>query len=114
MLLKKSIVIIILGVFGCILTVKGQRVKKYDLVKLLHENQLDTSYNANAQLITDANHRAITVTGVVFLRDINFKNGTIDVDLRGKDVFLKSFLGIAFHAKDTSAYDVIYFRPFRF
>jgi hypothetical protein len=36
------------------------------------------------------------------------------VDLRGKAIFQKSFLGIAFHGIDTVTYDAIYFRPFNF
>ncbi|MCW3119255.1 MAG: hypothetical protein JWM28_3337, partial [Chitinophagaceae bacterium] len=51
---------------------------------------------------------------VVWLKDIRFTDGTLGIDLRGKDVFLQSFLGIAFHAVDTARYDVVYFRPFNF
>ena len=39
---------------------------------------------------------------------------TIEVDLKGKDVFQKSFLGIAFHGVNDSTYDAVYFRPFNF
>ena len=57
---------------------------------------------------------AISTKGILWFKMIRFKQGTIDVDLRGKNVFLQSFLGIAFHAPDTSAYDLLYFRPFNF
>jgi hypothetical protein len=50
----------------------------------------------------------------LWLKDVDFKTGTIDVDLRGRDVFQQSFLGIAFHGVDTTINDVIYFRPFNF
>jgi hypothetical protein len=50
----------------------------------------------------------------LWLKDVNFKTGTIDIDLRGRDVFQQSFLGIAFHGVDTTTNDVIYFRPFNF
>ena len=93
--------------------VLGQEVK-YDLQKLLKENQLITYSPQETQLLDDPEKSAIASKGIVWLKDINFKDGTIEVDLRGKDVFLKSFLGIAFHAVDTSTYDVIYFRPFNF
>ncbi|HXL56395.1 MAG TPA: hypothetical protein VN958_09070, partial [Chitinophagaceae bacterium] len=52
--------------------------------------------------------------GIVWLKDVSFSKGTIEIDLRGKDVFLQSFLGIAFHGIDTTTYDVVYFRPFNF
>jgi hypothetical protein len=45
---------------------------------------------------------------------VAFKEGTIDIDLRGKAVFLQSFLGIAFHAADANHYELVYFRPFNF
>ncbi len=52
--------------------------------------------------------------GIAWLKTIDFKNGTIEVDLRGENVVGKSFLGIAFHRKDAENYEVIYFRPFNF
>jgi hypothetical protein len=92
----------------------AQKVKKYDLVKLLKANKLDTAAVPQTHILDDAQKHAISTIGTVWLKDVNFKEGTIDIDLRGKDEFLKSFLGIAFHAKDTATYDVVYFRPFRF
>ncbi len=52
--------------------------------------------------------------GAVWLEDFVFTNGTIELDVRGKDVFQKSFLGVAFHGLDEKTYDAIYFRPFNF
>jgi len=51
---------------------------------------------------------------IVWLNDITFSNGTIEIDLRGQDVFQKSFLGIAFHGVNDSTYEAVYFRPFNF
>lgn len=52
--------------------------------------------------------------GAVWLEDFVFTDGTIEFDVRGKDVFQRSFLGIAFHGVDEKTYDAIYFRPFNF
>lgn len=52
--------------------------------------------------------------GLVLLKDKTFSTGTIEVDLKGQDVFQKSFLGIAFHVANDSTYDAVYFRPFNF
>jgi hypothetical protein len=52
--------------------------------------------------------------GVAFLPGIEFGDGTIEFDVRGKDVAQRSFVGIAVHGVDGSAYDAIYFRPFNF
>ncbi len=52
--------------------------------------------------------------GGVLLDGVQLGEGTIEVDLRGKDVMQQSFLGIAFHVVDWTTYDAVYFRPFNF
>ncbi len=52
--------------------------------------------------------------GIAFLPGIEFSNGTMEFDVRGKDVAQQSFVGVAFHGVDASAYDAVYFRPFNF
>ncbi len=46
--------------------------------------------------------------------ETKFADGTIEFDVRGKDVFQRSFVGVAFHGVDEKTYDAIYFRPFNF
>lgn len=48
------------------------------------------------------------------LDQITFATGSIDIDLRGKNVYQRSFLGILFNASDTLHYETVYFRPFNF
>ena len=50
----------------------------------------------------------------VFFQGIDFSNGTIEFDVKGKDVQGASFVGVAFHGVDGKTYDGIYFRPFNF
>ena len=52
--------------------------------------------------------------GPAYLPGIEFGNGTIELDMKGKDVQGGSFLGVAFHGVDGTTYDAIYFRPFNF
>jgi len=52
--------------------------------------------------------------GVVWIKDLVFESGTIEFDVRGKDVFQKSFVGIAFHGVNDTTYQALYFRPFNF
>jgi len=52
--------------------------------------------------------------GFLWINDYTFKNGTIDVDIKGVDVRGQSFVGIAFHILNDSTFDAIYFRPFNF
>jgi hypothetical protein len=52
--------------------------------------------------------------GIAWLEGFDFGNGTIEVDIKGKDVQRSSFIGIALHGVDENTYDAIYFRPFNF
>ncbi len=52
--------------------------------------------------------------GVVWVEGTDFAQGTIDVDVRGRDVLQRSFIGIAFHRKNDNSYEAVYLRPFNF
>jgi hypothetical protein len=52
--------------------------------------------------------------GVAWWPDVRFGDGTIELDLRGKDVPQQSFVGVAFHGADEKSFDAVYFRPFNF
>jgi len=52
--------------------------------------------------------------GQMILKGYQFSNGTIEVDIKGKNVLQQSFVGMAFHGNDDKTYDAIYFRPFNF
>jgi hypothetical protein len=53
-------------------------------------------------------------SGVIWIEGADFGEGTIEVDVRGRDVPGQSFVGIAFHRKDDTTYDAVYLRPFNF
>ena len=111
--MKRRITAILqLLLFSTCLTTTAQTA--YDLPRMLREKQLVTLPANELQVLNDQTHPGVSTKGVVWLKGVNFKQGTIDVDLRGKDVFLQSFLGICFHGVDTLTYDVVYFRPFNF
>ncbi len=97
--------------WGGLATAKSQL---YNLQQLLTENKLVTTHRQPNPLQDDVQKQAISLQGLVWLKGVSFGEGTIDVDLRGKDVFLQSFLGIAFHGVDSITYDAVYFRPFNF
>ncbi|MFC0517064.1 hypothetical protein ACFFGT_22840 [Mucilaginibacter angelicae] len=92
-----------------------QKKITYDINRLLKENKLVKPYTRQTVTgLTDGSKQGLTLDYILWLKDVNFKTGTIDIDLRGRDVFQQSFLGIAFHGVDTTTNDVIYFRPFNF
>ena len=53
-------------------------------------------------------------SGAAWLDDVEFENGTIEVDIRGKNNPGASFVGVAFRGLDDDTYDAVYFRPFNF
>lgn len=52
--------------------------------------------------------------GMAWINGAEFTQGTIEVDIKGRDVLQKSFVGIAFHGVDNTNYEAVYFRPFNF
>ncbi len=52
--------------------------------------------------------------GGAIIEGVQLGEGVIEVDLRGRDAAQQSFLGIAFHVVDWTAYEAIYFGPFNF
>src|SRR5215831_1455974 len=52
--------------------------------------------------------------GVAWLDGVSFSNGTVEIDIKGKDVLQQSFVGVAFHGVDEKTLDAVYFRPFNF
>jgi hypothetical protein len=93
----------------------AQKTVHYNLADLLDNDQLEKDTSNHAQMLNDNSYPgAISTQRILWLKKVSFSEGTIDIDLRGKDVFLKSFLGIAFHGMDGNHYELVYFRPFNF
>jgi len=52
--------------------------------------------------------------GVLWLNDSSFVNGILELELRGTAIPGQSFVGLAFHGRDNTTFDAVYFRPFNF
>jgi hypothetical protein len=52
--------------------------------------------------------------GVAWIEGTDFARGTIELDIRGRDVPQRSFVGVAFHRQDDNTYEAVYLRPFNF
>ncbi len=55
-----------------------------------------------------------TDNGLAWVEGTDFAEGTLEIDIRGRDVLQRSFVGIAFHGKDDKTYEAVYLRPFNF
>jgi hypothetical protein len=89
-----------------------------DLAKLA-EGQGLKHFNRMASSLNDGARKGVRLSegpgeGPAYLEGIEFSNGNIELDVRGKDVQQRSFVGVAFHGVDVTNYDAIYFRPFNF
>jgi hypothetical protein len=52
--------------------------------------------------------------GLALVEGLEFSEGTLEIDLKGKAKFAASFLGMAFAASDGKTFEAVYFRPFNF
>jgi hypothetical protein len=77
------------------------------------------AYNRAAELRQEGKREVVHLDarpreGVVWLEGSDFRDGTIEVDLRGKNVTAHSMLGVAFRGVDDTHFDAVFFRPFNF
>jgi hypothetical protein len=90
--------------------------QQIDLAERLAAGKLKA---VNREVTTLQGSRGVHVSekaapGLVWIEGTDFGEGTIEVDVRGRDVLQKSFVGIAFHRKDDNTYESVYLRPFNF
>ena len=101
------------------LTVAAQRkTLQPDLTKIADGKTWKIS-NRTVTVVEDGGRKAIQFNeaqghGVAWLPDVEFTNGVIEFDAKGRDEFQKSFIGVAFRGVDGKTYDSVYFRPFNF
>lgn len=106
----------ILMLFPCFLF--GQLKQDINLANLYGEGKLEP-INREIEIVSNNTGTYLKILenkkeGIVWLPVKDFKNGTIEIEMRGKDIFQRSFIGIAFHGSDDSNYDAVYCRPFNF
>src|SRR4030095_5380508 len=99
-------------------SVFGQNKTSSDLSVLAAGKRLKI-FNRSVSTLNDGAKKGIRLSeapgdGLAYLEGIEFANGAIELDFRGKDVQQQSFVGVAFHGVDGMTYDAVYFRPFNF
>jgi hypothetical protein len=102
-----------------LLTTRGQgQSVKYDLSNLF-ENEKIEPFNRQLTQFSENDKKGIRFSknegdGIAWLKGVEFSNGIIELDIKGKDVMQQSFVGVAFHGLNNETLDAIYFRPFNF
>src|SRR3989454_11531398 len=118
---RRLAVAAVLAAAGLLIASSGsgqQRTLQPDLPKLADGKGLEV-FNRTVSSFSDGARTGLRLSesagdGVAYLQGIAFDNGTIEFDVKGKDVQAQSFVGVAFHGVDGTTFDAIYFRPFNF
>ena len=100
------------------LSIFGQHQKNIELPQLFKKGEL-RALNREMQLVSNDSFSYLQVLesdkeGIIWLPLKEFRGGTIEVVMRGKDVLQRSFIGLVFNGLNDSIYDAIYCRPFNF
>jgi hypothetical protein len=106
------------GLFFILNTTGQGQSGKYDLFNLCENNKFEL-FNRQISQLSENEMKGIrfsknTGDGIAWIKGIEFSNGIIELDIRGKDVMQQSFVGVAFHGVNNETLDAIYFRPFNF
>jgi hypothetical protein len=96
------------------ITAKGQ-----DAISLTDLHKKGKLKVVNRELSIDKSKGSVKLNegdreGLVWLDGMKFSTGILEIDLRGRDVVQRSFIGLAFNGANDSTYESIYFRPFNF
>ncbi len=105
-----------LFLFPFVATAQKQQV--FNLPQIMQQGKL-TIFNRDCKVMQGDSTKFLRLPdkegeGLVWLPIKEFKNGTVTVEMRGKDVYQRSFVGIAFYGANDSTYDAVYCRPFNF
>jgi hypothetical protein len=65
-------------------------------------------------LMPKGDHDGGSIIGLALVEGLNFTEGSIDVDLKGKGMRQTSFVGVAFSVADGHTFEAVYFRSFNF
>jgi hypothetical protein len=102
---------------GGVATTAVTTAQSFDLTALFAAGKLRAVNRNVARLVGDRSGVHVSEganAGVVWIDGSDIAEGTITVDVRGRDVVQRSFLGVAFHRQDDKTYEAVYLRPFNF
>jgi len=110
--------LLLLTVVACFAVNLFAQTLKPELSKI-NDSQTWKIFNRTIEIGTNNNQNTIHFDakqgdGITIYQDLEFENGTIEFDVKGKDVLQQSFVGVAFHIQNDSTYNAVYFRPFNF
>jgi len=110
-----SLVVLII-VFSFTTNVLAQSNELIPDLTNIHDSDLWGIHNREASITPEGvvGLNAQSGGGFLRLKPLNFSNGRISLDIKGRNRPGRSFVGLAFHGVNDTTFDVIYFRPFNF
>ena len=115
---KGAYLLVMLMAFSAQFCIAQESAIVPDLAKIVEGENWKVA-NREAEIVEEEDRLSVHFegrpgNGIVWLKDIEFTHGTIEADIKGRDVEGKSFVGIAFRGVDENTQDAVYFRPFNF
>jgi len=90
----------------------------YNLGELAKANKIESFNRSLNESKTDSPETiflsAASDDGLAWIKELELSEGTIEVEIKGKNEQGRSFVGIAFHGQDNRSFDAVYLRPFNF
>jgi hypothetical protein len=112
---KIALLIVVSIAFMNMEGIAQQQALKPDLSKVSNFNTVNRRLTvSNQQGKTIVHLDAKLGDGVAWINNVNFEKGVLEFDVKGKNIMQQSFVGIAFHGANDSAFEGVYFRPFNF
>ncbi|MDB4583072.1 hypothetical protein N9164_07965 [Draconibacterium sp.] len=110
---------ILLFIVGILISVSLSAQKAVPNFSKISDKTVWKTYNRSAFSVTENRETILRFDtrqgdGLAIYQDLEFENGDIELDIKGKNVPGRSFVGVAFHIQDEETFNAIYFRPFNF
>lgn len=110
----KMLVLIFVFLLVAIFSSKAQKTEFIPMLSMVEDALNWQAVNRSVSHLEYVHLDAKPGDGLLYLNDFEFRNGKIELDIRGKNDPGKSFVGLAFHILNDSTFDAVYFRPFNF
>jgi len=110
---------LIFAFFGLLFSVSIFAQKSTPDLSKINDNSFWEIHNRSAKIIVGGSDTYVSFDaqqndGLATFQNLDFENGIIEFDVRGKNNPGRSFVGVAFHIQDDETFNAIYFRPFNF
>jgi hypothetical protein len=109
--------LLVFGIAAALLSAQQRAEERIDLAKLLADGKLRAVNREVSKIVdrVDGVHMSERASsGIVWIEGLTFGEGEIQLEVRGRDQFQQSFVGVAFHGRGDEMYEAVYLRPFNF